>query len=124
MFFESIAHAMGPAPGGQAGGGDMLVQFVPLILMLGIFWFLLIRPQQKRAKEHKVMLENLKRGDYVLTSGGMIGRILEIDNDVVLLECGESKLRITRGAIGGLYNAQSKDNAPKDNAPPTEEKKG
>ncbi len=124
MFFDSIAHAMGPAPAGGAGGGtDMLVQFVPLILMLGIFWFLLIRPQQKRAKEHKVMLENLKKGDYVITSGGMIGRILEIDGDVILVECGESKLRMTRGAIGGLYNMQGKDNTPKDN-PPAEEKKG
>ncbi len=120
MFFESIAFAMGPAPGagGQAGGADMLVQFVPLILMLGIFWFLLIRPQQKRAKEHKAMLENLKRGDYIITSGGMIGRILEIETDVVLLECGESKLRISRGAIGGLYNASAKS------APAPEEKKG
>ncbi len=119
MFFESIAYAMGPpAAGGQAGGGDMLVQFVPLILMLGIFWFLLIRPQQKRAKEHKSMLENLKKGDYIITSGGMIGRILELESDVVLLECGESKLRISRGAIGGLYNASSKT------PPPVEEKKG
>ncbi|MEG2172571.1 MAG: preprotein translocase subunit YajC [Desulfovibrionaceae bacterium] len=105
MFFESIAHAMGATPsgGGQAGATDMLVQFVPLILMFGIFWFLLIRPQQKRAKEHKAMLENLKRGDYVVTSGGMIGRILEIDADAMLLECGESKLRMTRGAIAGMY---------------------
>lgn len=109
MFFESIAHAMGPTPGGgQAGATDMLVQFVPLILMFVIFWFLLIRPQQKRAKEHKIMLENLKRGDYVVTSGGMIGRILEIDADAMLLECGESKLRMTRGAIAGLYSKDAK----------------
>lgn len=110
MFFESIAHAMGPTPsgGGQAGATDMLVQFVPLILMFVIFWFLLIRPQQKRAKEHKAMLQNLKRGDYVVTSGGMIGRILEIDADAMLLECGESKLRMTRGAIAGLYSKDAK----------------
>ncbi len=116
MLFESVAFAMGTAPqGGAASGTDMLVQFVPLILMLGIFWFLLIRPQQKRAKEHKAMLENLKRGDYIITSGGMIGRIQEIDADTVVIECGESKLRMTRGAIGGLYNAS---------APATEKKSG
>ena len=110
MLFESIAFAMGPTPGagGQASGTDMLVQFVPLILMFAIFWFLLIRPQQKRAKEHKKMLENLKRGDHVLTSGGMIGRILEIDTETVLLECGESKLRLTRGAIGGMFDPKAK----------------
>lgn len=128
MLFESVAFAMGPAPGagGQAGGADMLVQFVPLILMFAIFWFLLIRPQQKRAKEHKKMLENLKRGDYVITSGGMIGRILELDADTMVLECGESKLRMSRGAIGGLYDNSkgSKPSAPAAPAAPTEEKKG
>lgn len=105
---------MGPtsAAGGQTGGADMLVQFVPLILMFVVFWFLLIRPQQKRAKEHKRMLENLKRGDHVLTSGGMIGRIMEIDADTVLLECGEAKLRMTRGAISGLFDPKAKTAAP------------
>ncbi len=113
MFFDSIAYAMGaPAGGGQASGTDMLIQFVPLILMLGIFWFLLIRPQKKRAQEHKNMLENLKRGDYVVTSGGMIGRILELDAETVFIECGESKLRLTRGAIGGLYKSNSKPASP------------
>ena len=108
MFFDSVAHAMGsPAAGAPAGGADMLMQFVPLILMLGIFWFLLIRPQKKRAQEHKTMLENLKRGDYVITSGGMIGRILELDAETLLLESGEAKIRMSRGAIGGLHNNNS-----------------
>ncbi len=90
------------AGGAPAGGADMLMQFLPLIVMFVIFWFLLIRPQQKRAKAHKLMLSELKRGDHVLTSSGLIGRILEIDDEQVLLECGEAKLRVTRGAIGGL----------------------
>lgn len=93
---------MAPSGAAPAGGTDMLVQFVPLILMFAIFWFLLIRPQQKRAKEHKRMLEALKRGDYVVTGSGLMGRILEIDDQSVLLECGEAKLRMTRGAIAGL----------------------
>lgn len=109
MLFDSLAFAMGGAPGGgQASGVDMAVQFVPLILMFVVFWFLLIRPQQKRAKEHKIMLENLKRGDHVLTSGGMIGRIQEIDNETVLLECGEAKLRMSRGAIAGMHDTKAK----------------
>lgn len=118
MVFESLAFAMGSTPGagGQPSGTDMAVQFVPLILMFAIFWFLLIRPQQKRAKEHKIMLENLKRGDHVVTSGGMMGRILEIDADTVLLECGDSKLRMSRGAIGGMFD-------PKGKAAASEEKK-
>ena len=103
-MFESVAYAMGTpqAGGAPAGGADMLMQFLPLIVMFVIFWFLLIRPQQKRAKAHKAMLAELKRGDHVITSAGLIGRILEIDDEQVLLESGESKLRVTRGAIGGL----------------------
>ena len=68
----------------------MLMQFFPLILMFVIFWFLLIRPQQKRAKAHKAMLAALKKGDYVISSAGLLGRIVEIDEETVLLECGES----------------------------------
>ncbi len=121
MFFVSVAHAMGaPAAGGQAGG-NVWSSLVPLALMLVIFWFMLIRPQKKRAQEHKNLLANLKRGDYVITSGGMIGRIIELDEATVLLESGESKLRITRGAIGGLHQGDDKKGA---SALPTEEKKG
>ena len=104
VLFESVAYAMGTPQAGAApaSGTDMLMQFLPLIVMFVIFWFLLIRPQQKRAKAHKAMLAELKRGDHVVTSAGLIGRILEIDDEQVLLESGESKLRVTRGAIGGL----------------------
>lgn len=109
-MFASAAFAMGAQPG--AGGAspegmDMLMQFLPIILMFVIFWLLLIRPQQKRAKAHKLMLSELKRGDSVITSSGLIGRILEIDNDQILLESGDSKLRVSRSAVGGLMNAQA-----------------
>lgn len=107
-MFESIAFAMGANPGAEAPGGtDMLMQFLPLILMFLIFWFLLIRPQQKRAKAHKQMLAELKRGDNVVTASGIIGRILEINDEQILLESGDSKFRITRGAIGGLLQTRS-----------------
>lgn len=108
-MFESIAFAMGtPQAGGATPEGtDMLMQFLPLILMFVIFWFLLIRPQQKRAKAHKQMLSELKRGDHVVTSSGIIGRILEIDDEQVLLESGDSKLRISRAAVGGLMQTSA-----------------
>ncbi|MBD5553049.1 MAG: preprotein translocase subunit YajC [Desulfovibrio sp.] len=107
-MFESLAFAMAPAAGAEAASGtDMLMQFLPLILMFVIFWFLLIRPQQKRAKAHKQMLSELKRGDNVITSSGIIGRILEIDDEQVLLESGDSKLRVSRGAIGGLVQTRA-----------------
>ena len=64
--------------------GSGIGQFIPLILIFVIFYFFLIRPQQKKAKEHKLMVENLKRGDKVVTSGGIIGSIERvIDNDKV-----------------------------------------
>ncbi|MGN0009663.1 MAG: preprotein translocase subunit YajC [Desulfovibrionaceae bacterium] len=109
-MFESLAFAMGaPQAGGGAGGpADMLVQFIPLILMFAIFYFLLIRPQQKRAKEHKAMLAALKRGDYVVTGSGLLGRIMEIDEDTVVIECAESRLRMTRGAIAGMVDKSGK----------------
>lgn len=109
-MFESLAYAMGTPQAGAGTGGpaDMLVQFVPLILMFAIFYFLLIRPQQKRAKEHKNMLAALKRGEYIVTGSGLLGRILEIDEDTVLIECAESKLRLTRGAVAGVVDKNGK----------------
>lgn len=105
------------APGGTGGespdGSNMLVQFLPLILMFVIFWFLLIRPQQKRAKAHKQMLAELKRGDNVVTSSGIIGTILEIDDEQVLLESADSKLRISRAAIGGIVQSRASDSPDK-----------
>ncbi|MBQ9536685.1 MAG: preprotein translocase subunit YajC [Desulfovibrionaceae bacterium] len=94
-----------PQAGAQASGGmGMLASFMPFILMFVIFWFLLIRPQQKRAKAHREMLEALKRGDKIVTSSGLLGTILEINKDEILLECGEAKLRMSRAAIGGVIN--------------------
>lgn len=105
------------APGGAGGesaeGSNMLMQFLPLILMFVIFWFLLIRPQQKRAKAHKQMLAELKRGDNVVTSSGIIGTILEIDDEQVLLESADSKLRVSRAAIGGIVQSRAADSSDK-----------
>jgi len=62
-------------------GGSNFVQFIPLILIFVIFYFFLIRPQQKRVKEHKDMVKNLKRGDEVITSGGIIGKVERVFED-------------------------------------------
>mgnify|MGYP001347023760 CR=1 FL=1 len=71
--------------------GSGIGQFIPLILIFVIFYFFLIRPQQKKVKEHKSMVENLKRGDKVITSGGITGTIERIiDNDKVEVEIAEN----------------------------------
>ncbi len=70
----------------QAAGGaaSAFTSFVPLILIFGIMYFLLIRPQQKKVKEHKAMVEALRRGDQVLTQGGIIGKVVKVHDDGVL----------------------------------------
>ena len=88
--------------------GSGIGQFIPLILIFVIFYFFLIRPQQKKVKEHKTMVENLKRGDKVITSGGIIGTIERIiDNDKVEVEISENvKVEIVKATgIQGLLNS-------------------
>jgi preprotein translocase subunit YajC len=83
-------------------------QFIPLILIFVIFYFFLIRPQQKKVKDHKTMVENLKRGDKVVTSGGIIGTVERVlDNDKAEIIIGENiKVEIIKSTgIQGLLNA-------------------
>ena len=83
-------------------------QFIPLILIFIIFYFFLIRPQQKRVKDHKTMVESLKRGDEVITSGGIIGtveRVMEDDRIEVLIE-ENTKVQIIRSTITSLLQKE------------------
>ena len=93
-----LAHAMGSqAAAGQSG---QFMAFLPLILLFVVFYFLLIRPQQKRAKTHKQFMENLKRGDTVVTSGGLYGKITGITEDAVTLEIAEKvRVKILKNAV-------------------------
>lgn len=78
MFFISTAFAQ---DGGAAGGLGGLVQFVPLIAIVAIFYFLLIRPQQKRQKEHQAKISSARRGDQVMTGGGIFGKVTKVMDD-------------------------------------------
>ena len=82
-------------------------QFIPLILIFVIFYFFLIRPQQKKVKEHKIMVENLKRGDQVITSGGIVGTVERVmENDKIEIEISENvKVEIVKSTgIQALLN--------------------
>ena len=96
-MFESIAYAAGGAPAGQ----NPLAAFMPLILIFVIFYFLLIRPQQKRQKQHQQMLESLKAGDEVILSGGIYGKIDRIiDQNTFLVEIDNGvKVKVIKSAI-------------------------
>ena len=87
--------------------GAGIGQFIPLILIFVIFYFFLIRPQQKKVKEHKTMVENLKRGDKVITSGGITGTIERlIDNDKVEVEIAENiKVEVVKAT--GIQSLQT-----------------
>jgi len=97
-MFTIPALAQAAAPGGAA---DIISTMVPLVLIMAVFWFLLIRPQQKRAKDHAAMVSNVRRGDNVVTSGGMIGKISKvIDDNEVLVELGDGiKIKMIKSAI-------------------------
>lgn len=95
------AHA--GAAGAAPESGPMWTFLAPMVLMVAIFYFLLIRPQQKKAKEHRGFLENLKRGDRVITSGGICGEITAINDQVVTIEVADKvRLEVGRPYIAGF----------------------
>ncbi len=97
-----IAHAAGGFPGGGGPGGG-LTAFIPLLLMFAVFYFLLIRPQQKKQRDLKEMLDSLKTGDQIVTSGGLYGTIIGFgeDNRVKVKIAENVKVDIARSAISG-----------------------
>lgn len=97
-MFVSPAYAQGF--GGGAGGFD-LYALLPLVLIFVVFYFLIIRPQQKKVKEHKAMVEGLRRGDRVVTTGGIIGTVAKVtgDREVVLEIADGVRVRAVRGMI-------------------------
>lgn len=101
-----LAVAMAATPEGAAPAGGMMAQFqgiIPLVLMFAIFYFLLIRPQQKKAKEHRALLEALKKGDQVVTAGGMHGKVSALDDQVVTLEIAPGvNVKINKGYVASI----------------------
>ena len=112
LNFIDMAYAMAPGqPGaGSGGAGGLLGSVVPLVLIFVVFYFLLIRPQQKRAKEHKSMLENLKRGDKIITSGGIYAVIEAVGTNTATVKIGENvKVKIGKAYIATLRASSDED---------------
>ena len=100
-MFADVAYALGPIPGGGAPGGSFSV-FVPLILMFAVFYFLLIRPQQKQASRQRDFIKNLKAGDRVVTTGGLHGEVKGLTETTITLEIAEKvRVKVTRSAVSG-----------------------
>jgi len=103
----NIAYAMGSQPAGGQGGANQWMSFLPLILLFAVFYFLLIRPQQKRAKQQKAFIDNLKKGDKIITSSGLYGTITGITDDAITIEIAEKvRVKIARNAVASLQQTQ------------------
>ncbi len=99
-----VTPAYAQAAGG-AGGAGAIAQFVPLILIFVIMYFLILRPQQKRMKEQRNMIAELKRGDQVVTQGGIIGKITDVKDDEVTVEIAQGvKIRVVRATIAQVVS--------------------
>ncbi len=103
-MFISEAYAQAA---GTPGAGDFLGMMLPLVAIMGVFYFLMIRPQQRKMKEHQEMLGKVVKGDTVVTNGGLIGKVVRVvDDSEILVEVGENiKVRVLKS---GLSDVRSK----------------
>ena len=92
------------AQGAPAGGGDVFLQLVPFVLIFIIMWFLIIRPQQRRVKEHQEMIKNVRRGDTVVTTGGILGKVSKVvdDNELEVEIADNVRVRLVRSMISDV----------------------
>lgn len=106
---------------GAPGGGDFFLQLLPFLLIFVIIYFLILRPQQKRMKEHREMVANLRRGDMVVTSGGLIGKVAKVvdDGEIMLDLSDEVRVRVVRSTIADV---RTKGEPVKEAAKPAERK--
>jgi preprotein translocase subunit YajC len=113
MFFEGTAWAQAAAQSATSEQ-NILTTVVPLALLFVVFYFLLIRPQTQKAREHDKMIKDLKRNDEVVTTGGLIGRIVEIGDKVLTLEIAPNiRVRVERTGVSSI-SAHGKTSAKKD----------
>ncbi len=100
LISTAYAQAAGPA-GGAAG----FMQFVPLLLIFVVFYFLMIRPQQKKAKDHRAMLDAVRRGDRIVTNGGILGLVTKVDDRELTVEIAENvRVKVMRDMIASVVS--------------------
>ncbi len=97
-------------PGTQSGGGSISSTILPFVLIFGLFYFLIIRPQQRQSRERKKMLAEVKRGDGVLTSGGIYGKIVSVKDDELTVEIAKGiNIRMARSAVSEKIGSSTDD---------------
>lgn len=90
------------APSGQSGGGGMAIFLFQMLAIIGIFYFLIIRPKVKQEREHRQRLQEIKKGDEIVTAGGIVGEIIHIKDSKITIKSGESRLVIQRDRIAEI----------------------
>src|ERR1700719_3571005 len=129
--YEEFSMFISPAYAQGFGDPQQMMQFLPFVLIFVVFYFLLIRPQQKRAKDHKTMLGNLRRGDKVVTGGGIIGTVAKVvSDDEVAVDIAEGiRVRVIRSTITSVLArtepvaGKDKEDAADDSAPDAKDKR-
>ena len=112
-MFITAAYAQAAA---GPGAGDLFSMLMPMVLIMAVFYFLLIRPQQKRVKEHQKLVSELRRGDRVVTNGGLIGKVAKVEDAELLIDFAENvQVRVLRTAIAEVRSKTEpvKDASPK-----------
>lgn len=115
MFVTAALAQEAGAAAPSLGAGDLLVQFAPILLLVVIFWFLIFRPQQKRMKAHQAMLSSITRGDTVVSTGGIVGKVTKaVDGEDLEVQIAEGvRVKLVRGMISDV---RSKSQPVNDNA--------
>ena len=105
----STAFAQSAASGSAGGGsGAFLMQILPLVLIFAVFYLLVIRPQQKRMKEHKARIDAVKKGDQVVTGGGLVGKVVRVDDAYVDIELGQGvKVKAVKSTLTDIVGADA-----------------
>jgi preprotein translocase subunit YajC len=106
LFAATNAWAMAGGGAGGGEGGSAWMSILPLVLMFGIFYLLLIRPQQKKAKQHREMLGNIRKGDQIITGGGIYGKVTGVNDNVLVVEIApQVRVKVSRGNVSGVVTA-------------------
>jgi preprotein translocase subunit YajC len=114
-LFEGTAWAQGVAAGAQGSAYGTLIQMAPIVGIVAIFYFLIIRPQTQKANEHTKLLGGLKKNDEIVTTGGLLGRITELGDKVLTVEIAPNvRVKVERTQVSGLSSYGKTPNPKKD----------
>ena len=102
MTTATTLFSLAQGSGGQGGGG--LAGMLPILVIVGVFWFMIMRPQQRRMKEHKMLLANVTQGDKVVAAGGIVGTVRRVDDDTLSLQVADGVvIKVDKGTVAKKF---------------------